>query len=380
LKRCQYGQFYSKEISIEGEDDTMSVMRRGRIFWCDFWWNKRRYQLSTLQTDKREAAKVEAAFKGKLLRGEPLKQEAMLTLRQFISERVEPWARNTFGRTSPQTLRRWYVPNLKAIREYDALAMRPLDGITSEHVAGFAAHRLAGGLQISSVNSTLRVLRRCLGLAAEWGLLPAVPKVRLLKGEKSRDRVVSPAEEQLYLAAAPEPLCSVVTVLLDTGLRIGEALALEWRHIHFANGRSGAIQITSGKSPAAQRMIPMTARCRSTLERLYLEPCRPERGQVWQIASETLRRMHLDTLARARVKHFVLHSVRHTFLTRLGASGCDAWTLAKIAGHSNIRVSAHYVHPQESALEAALLRLNPLSPNIAPDPQLPFEAETRTVQ
>ncbi len=47
----------------------MSVVRRGRIFWCDFWWDKRRYQLSTLQTDKREAAKVEAAFKGKLLRG-----------------------------------------------------------------------------------------------------------------------------------------------------------------------------------------------------------------------------------------------------------------------------------------------------------------------
>ncbi len=130
----------------------------------------------------------------------------MLTLRQFIIERVEPWAKNTFAQTSPQTLRRWYVPNLKTIRQHDALATRPLDGITSEHVAGFAAYRLTGGLQVSSVNSTLRVLRRCLGLAVEWGLLPAVPKVRLLKGEKSRDRVVSPVEEQLYLAAAPEPL------------------------------------------------------------------------------------------------------------------------------------------------------------------------------
>ncbi|MBI1738040.1 MAG: tyrosine-type recombinase/integrase, partial [Acidobacteria bacterium] len=94
----------------------------------------------------------------------------------------------------------------------------------------------------------------------------------------------------------------------------------------------------------------------------------PESGHVWKIASETLRRMHLDTLTTAKVKHFVLHSARHTFLTRLGASGCDAWTLAKVAGHSNIRVSAHYVHAQEATLEAALSRLNRL-------PQQTEEAE-----
>ncbi len=358
----------------------MSVVRRGRTYWSDFWWNKRRYQLSTLQTDKREAGKVEAAFKAKLLRGEPLKPEAMLTLRQFISERIEPWAKNTFARTSPQTLRRWYAPNLKAIRGYDPLATRRLDEITSEHIAGFAAHRQSGALKVSSVNSTLRVLRRCMGLAVEWGLLKAVPKVRLLKGEKSRDRVVSSAEEQLYLAAAREPLFSLATVLFDTGLRIGEALALEWRHVHFANGRSGVIQITGGKSAAARRLIPMTARCRSTPERLYAEQGQPEEGHVWQIASETLRRTHLYTLASAKVRHFVLHSIRHTFLTRLGASGCDAWTLAKVAGHSNILVSAHYVHPQESALEAALLRLDPPAPQLLPVPQVQPETETRAVQ
>jgi hypothetical protein len=36
---------------------------------------------------------------------------------------------------------------------------------------------------------------------------------------------------------------------------------------------------------------------------------------------------------------FVLYSIRHTFLTRLGESGCDAWTLARIAGHGDIRYS-----------------------------------------
>src|SRR6202035_4294018 len=54
------------------------------------------------------------------------------------------------------------------------------------------------------------------------------------------------------------------------------------------------------------------------------------------------------------VRPFVLYSLRHTFLTRLGASGCDVWTLARIAGHSSIALSARYVHPSEDAVLDAM--------------------------
>jgi integrase len=54
---------------------------------------------------------------------------------------------------------------------------------------------------------------------------------------------------------------------------------------------------------------------------------------------------------------FVLYSLRHTFLTRLGESGCDAWTLARIAGHSNVSMSSRYVHPSEDAVLSAMARL-----------------------
>ena len=49
---------------------------------------------------------------------------------------------------------------------------------------------------------------------------------------------------------------------------------------------------------------------------------------------------------------------RHTFLTRLGASGCDVWTLARIAGHSSIAISARYVHPSEDAVLSAVQKLS----------------------
>jgi site-specific recombinase XerD len=57
------------------------------------------------------------------------------------------------------------------------------------------------------------------------------------------------------------------------------------------------------------------------------------------------------------VRPFVLYSLRHTFLTRLGESGCDVRTLARIAGHSQIQISSRYVHPSEDAMFAAMSRL-----------------------
>ena len=38
-------------------------------------------------------------------------------------------------------------------------------------------------------------------------------------------------------------------------------------------------------------------------------------------------------------KEFVLHSLRHTMLTRLGESGADAFTIMRVAGHSTVVVS-----------------------------------------
>lgn len=57
------------------------------------------------------------------------------------------------------------------------------------------------------------------------------------------------------------------------------------------------------------------------------------------------------------VRRFVLYSLRHTFLTRLGESVYDAWTLARIAGHSAVAMSSRYVHPSEDAVLMAVERL-----------------------
>ena len=76
---------------------------------------------------------------------------------------------------------------MRAVLKYKPLAAAPLDKITSERISEFAAHRQSLKMQISSVNNTLRALRRMLRLAVEWGALEVAPQVKKLPGERHRE-------------------------------------------------------------------------------------------------------------------------------------------------------------------------------------------------
>lgn len=58
---------------------------------------------------------------------------------------------------------------------------------------------------------------------------------------------------------------------------------------------------------------------------------------------------------------FVLHSLRHSFGTRLGEAGANAFTIMKLMGHSAVTVSQRYVHPSPEAVELAYERLTALN-------------------
>jgi integrase len=75
------------------------------------------------------------------------------------------------------------------------------------------------------------------------------------------------------------------------------------------------------------------------------------------VEPSSLKKQQAKALKLSKVHPFVLYSARHTFLTRLGENGCDTWTLARIAGHSSIAISARYVHPSEDAVVTAISRI-----------------------
>jgi integrase len=201
-------------------------------------------------------------------------------------------------------------------------------------------------------------------LAVEWGIVPSAPKIKLLRGEHHRERVVLPEEEALYLGAAGELMTDIATVLIDSGMRPEENSRLRWESISWTNGHCGTLQVTHGKTAAARRMLPLSPRVRSLLERRWEAAKKPLEGWVWacgtasgHIEPSTVKKQHKRALKLSGVRPFVLYTLRHIFLTRLGGAGCDAWTLARVAGHSSIAMSARYVHPSQDAVMNIFSRL-----------------------
>ena len=341
----------------------MSIYKRGGIYWYKFMWRGKVFRESTKQGNDKVARQMESAHRTSLAKGEVgiREKKPALVLSDFIEKRMEPWARARFEKSSPKTWRDYYRVGLLAIKNYRPLANAKLDEITSETVAGFAAHRQSGGLQISSVNSSLQILRRTLRLAVEWDAVPSTPAVKMLPGARHRERVVTPHEQAKYLAAAIDPLCSVAEILVDTGLRPEECFRLRWEALTWSNGRHGTLLVTHGKTAAARRVLPMTPRVRTVLENRWERAGKPADGWVWpapthsgHLEGSSIKKQHAKALKGSNVRPFVLYSLRHTFLTRLGESGCDAWTLARIAGHSSVSMSTRYVHPSEDAVLKAV--------------------------
>src|SRR6266851_4041643 len=338
-------------------------------------WQGKLIRGSTKQGNDKIARQMESAHRTSLAKGEVgiREKKVVPTLAEFCSLRVEPWAKARFEKVCHKNWT-WYRTGIRALVAYKSMAEARLDAITGELASEFAAHRLGKGMQVSTANNSLRVLRRILNLAVEWDVLGTAPKVKVLSGERRRERVITPEEEARYLAAAPEPLASITSVLADTGMRPEECFRMAWENVTWLNGRNGALLVTHGKTAAARRVIPMTPRVRAILEPRWKAADKPEEGWVWptptrsgHIEPSSLRKQHaktFKTLAEEAAKRnekpvrpFVLYSLRHTFLTRLGQSGCDAWTLARIAGHSSIAISSRYVHPSEDTVLAAFSRL-----------------------
>jgi integrase len=108
------------------------------------------------------------------------------------------------------------------------------------------------------------------------------------------------------------------------------------------------------------RNVPLTARVVEVLQRrnpggLGLVFHRDDGrllSQTWLNQQHSALRVLLKMPA-----DFVLHSFRHTYGTRLGETGADAFTIMRLTGHSTVTVSQRYVHPSPEAMESAVSRL-----------------------
>jgi hypothetical protein len=116
----------------------------------------------------------------------------------------------------------------------------------------------------------------------------------------------------------------------------------------------GYVRVGEGKSKQAKRTAPITARARLMLEE-RLQRVAVSQGQRSSEFSVEASLDHLHAEVRPLMKtpseDFVLHSLRHTMLTRFGETGADSFTIKKTAGHSSVTTSEKYIHPSGETIE-----------------------------
>jgi len=332
------------------------LVKRGRVWSTRIMIQNRLYQKSLKTRDRKEASKREHAFVTDILRGDfdLSKQGGVPRLHEFKERLFNALSLKVAPRTCE-----FYKTAWKPLADFIPIATMRLDKIDSAIIEQFIQAR-SQTCATSTVNHSLRTLRRALRLAEEWKLIRRAPRIKLLAGEHTRDFVI---DEPLLVRILAHEKCTpflrdLVPFLLDSGLRLSEALALEWPDVDF---KKREVFVRRGKSKAARRHVPMTARVHEILTRRY--GARGDQVNVFPAASRHWPSEQFRAVrdAMGLPADACIHSCRHTFLTRLGASGCDVWSLMKLAGHSSVVQSQKYVHPSSDRFASAIAGIEPVS-------------------
>jgi integrase len=171
----------------------------------------------------------------------------------------------------------------------------------------------------------------------------------------------------------PHWLEPVVTLLLGTGMRAGEACALDWRDVDLD---AGTVLIRSGKTRSATRTVPLPpfviralTRHRATTPRygprepVFLSPRRSRSTRaVERLRVDTLTHAFPRLLERHGIERLHVHGLRHGTATLLLARGVPMRVIADILGHSNPALTARlYAHVGEDSRRAAIAVLEDVS-------------------
>ena len=342
-------------------------------WYYKFHWRGALVRRSTRQSNKRVAEQLEAAHRTALAKGEVgIKEREPAPILAVFAPRFTE-AIETQCADKPATVG-FYKEKLANLLDYKPFARAKLDQIDEALIDEFKNRRSKQvsrrniPLSPASVNRELATLRRLLRLAQEWKVIDRVPRIRLLGGERCREFVLSQEQEPVYLAACPQPLRDLAVLMIDSGLRMGETLSLDWPDVHMepaGRAKFGHLTVRAGKSKNSKaRNIPLSERVREMFKSREPEKA----GLVFHREDGTpllpTSVNHQHSKVRIDLKlpeDFTPHSLRHTFGTRLGESGAEAFTIMKLMGHSSVTISQRYVHPTPETVERAFERLQILN-------------------
>ena len=229
--------------------------------------------------------------------------------------------------------------------------------ITRDDIDTYLKERCAAGMAPATTNRALSSISALYSYMAREGM-----KVENPCRYESRRKVVESMPNTIPyedLKRAYEHSIGATRLLLGllitTGMRIGEVLAMRWEDIDFSTCR---IKV-HGKG-AKERIVTSTHEVLDEVAAIVTEDKRW--GRMWFFTQRTARTMIYDALRNhTTAKQQSPHAIRHTVATYLAQKGVNTVTIAKILGHNSTKTTQKYIDAAAIDATAALTNNNILS-------------------
>lgn len=266
----------------------------------------------------------------------------------------------------------------KALLKYP-IAQQPVNTLTTTDLQSHINHLMTEGYSLSTIKKHYHLISAYIKYANGEGLmmrpihnnvkLPAKSKVPT---KKTVPTYTKPEEIALrkVLMTGKRPGYYAAVLMLETGLRIGEALALTWDDVQWQRSalnvdktliriaNKHTMQVQDGaKSHSSNRLVPLSKTAIEILERLC-ESSKDLHGYIFAgddglpISYEAIRYQINHACADAGVPYKGQHAFRHTFATNCYKKGADVKILSKLLGHSDVSITFNvYIHLFGDALE-----------------------------
>jgi integrase len=318
----------------------------------------------------------------------PSKQTVRDYLRAYL-ETAKPRLRARTFLGYQQTLDLHVIPQLGTLR---------LSKLTPQRLQTWLGALRADGVSANRCRYARTVLRAALKQAVRWQVL-AVNPATLVEVPRHVKAPIVPLDvkqaRQLLDAVRGHELDGFVTVGVASGLRVGEALALEWSAVDLNAGTlnvrrtvsrlpvvrdeegqqiGGGLEYGEPKSARSRRTLTLPAvvidalkahRARQLEQRMALGPAWTDSGLVLTSPIGTaldysnLRRAFRALLKAAELPMMKIHNMRHTAATLLLAQGCDPRTIMELLGHSQISLTMNtYAHVLPQLTQDAARRMD----------------------
>jgi len=277
-------------------------------------------------------------------------------------------------------------PKLGAVR---------LKDLRKDMVQRFVNEMSERGLSPSTTERVLRVLSGALKEAVESELISKNPATGITspKGIRLERRVLTKDEQLRFIEAAKlDERGEIFILMLGTGMRIGETLALTWDDVSFDNAeirvtktlvenscnthgiRKRSVTFGTPKTKASYRTIPLLPQLVEMLRQLQSKQksCMREMGGAFDdhnlVFCSRFGNVLYGVDMNKRLKRIAekegisglhTHCLRHTFATRGLENGVPLKVMQEILGHADLSMTADlYTHVLPDTKQSEIAKLS----------------------